>query len=77
MTYLVLIPGKKRYPLSGKFRRRISGDAIIPTIDGSDVDQRAVITDESGKEVYSPRTNMDGLAPEILLWMIENPTWAT
>ena len=77
MTYLVLVPGKKKFSLTGKFKRRISGDAIVPCIDGNDIDQRAIITDENGKEVYSPRTNMDGLAPEILDWMIENSTWAT
>lgn len=75
MTYFVTMPNGKKFPLTGDLRRVEVSDLVVPVIGTHEIDQRAIVTDENGKEVYNPRANMDGLAPELLQWMMENDTW--
>jgi len=76
MTYFVVMPNGKKFPLTGEFRRAENDDLVVPMIGTHEIDQRAVITDENGREVYNPRANIDGLSPELLQWIMENDRWA-
>ena len=55
------------------------GDWVVPALDiGGRIvvlDQRAIVTDESGRVVYSPRRYMDVLDPNMAIWLRQHPEW--
>lgn len=76
----VKYPSRKKFTLHGQFSvERLEEFLILVVLQDNDVavvlDQRAILTHSDGKELYSPRRNLDGLHPAVLEWLIEHTEW--
>ena len=76
--YEIEYPSGMQFSLSGDFLLAPLDNWLIPIVsEGNRVvalDQRAVVK-QDGQIVYSPRSNLDGMLPEMFQWLKDNPQW--
>jgi len=77
--YLVRYPSGKTFTVRGQFALTPLDDWLVPTVFQDDnkasvLDQRAIVK-QAGREVYSPRRNLDGLQPAMTQWLSAHPEW--
>ena len=79
--YSISYPSGKKFTAVGRYQLAPLDSWLVPCIFQGEkevimLDQRAIVRDDSGKVIYSPCRNRDGLQPQMVKWIDENQQWA-